>query len=294
MELRQLRYFVEVARSGTYAAAAERLHVTQPGVWKQVRVLETELGVALFERTGRRVRVTRDGAALLALADATVAGAIRVGDLARDLRAGLTGTVVVGCVSSHVAGFLAGIVAAHRRERPKVRVRLDETDRAADVNDPFGALRSGAVDVVTTSSAASGFDGFPIYDVQVIAVLPPRHPWKRRAEIHVRDLANQALLTTPVNYLSRTLLDEAAAHSGIELTVEGESTSPVALLALTHAGLGLAVLASDAVPTTSHAGPIIVADNGPLARTVSMYTTPSPRPAVADFVAHAHHLRPSH
>src|SRR5207253_2714951 len=107
MELRQLRYFAAVARAGTYAAASQRLHVAQPGVWKQVRSLERELDVVLFERVGRRVQLTTSGAALLVQAEAALAGVSRVGDLAADLRAGVTGTVTVGCVSAHVVGFLS-------------------------------------------------------------------------------------------------------------------------------------------------------------------------------------------
>src|SRR5438105_4835552 len=111
MELRQLRYFAEVARAGTYAAASQRPHVAQPGVWKQVRSLERELGVVLFERVGRRVRLTSGGTLLLAQAEAALAGVSRVDGLAADLRAGVTGTVTVGCVSAHVVGFLSRLLA---------------------------------------------------------------------------------------------------------------------------------------------------------------------------------------
>src|SRR5690242_19312935 len=64
MELRQLEYFVEVARKGTYLAASASLSVAQPALWRQVKELERELGVPLFERVGRRVRLTRNGEAL--------------------------------------------------------------------------------------------------------------------------------------------------------------------------------------------------------------------------------------
>lgn len=290
MELRQLRYFVEVARAGTYGAAAERLHVAQPGVWKQVRALETELGLVLFERHGRRVRLTSDGAILLAQADAALAGTLRVRDLAADLRAGVSGTVVVGCVSSHIAGFLAGLVAAHQREHPNVRVRLEEFDRTTHPHDPFDALRAGAVDVVTTSSPGSGFDEFPIYDVHVVAILASRHPWRGRSTIHVRDLAGRPLLTPPAGYLSRSLLERACARAGVELTIAMESSSPVALLALARARLGVLVIASDAVPPPTRPHPVIVDDSGPLAKTVSMITPRSPRPAVAEFADHARRI----
>ena len=65
MELRHLRYFVTVADTGGFAKAAQRVHITQPALWRQIRDLEAELGLKLFERVGRRVRLTREGEDLL-------------------------------------------------------------------------------------------------------------------------------------------------------------------------------------------------------------------------------------
>ena len=295
MDLRQLRYFTEVARAGTYAAAAERLHVAQPGVWKQVRSLERELGVVLLERVGRGARLTGAGEVVLAQAEAVLAGVERVGDLAADLRAGVVGTVTVGCVSAHVAGFLSRLVAAHRREQPNVRVRLQELDVSSrpDLADPFfEALGAGAVDVVTTSSTTGGFEGFPIYDVHVVAVTGPRHRWRKQQEIHVRELAGEPILTVPAGYFSRTLLERACSHAGIDLSIVMVSSSPIALLALGRDGVGVPILASDAVPPQARPLPMVVDDNGPLRQTVSLYARPQKDrpPAVAEFVEHARRL----
>lgn len=278
MELRQLRYFVEVAGAGTYAAAAERLHVAQPGVWKQVRALERELGVSLFERVGRRVRLTRDGELLLAQADNALAGITRVTDLAGDLRAGRTGTVTVGCVSAHIAGFLSRAVASHRRQHPDVHVRLVEVDLIAAASagqDPFAvALTTGAVDVVTSSTRLVGFDRFPIYEVHVVVVVPPRHPWRSRREIHVREVAAKPIVTTPRGYFSRSMLDRACRSAGVEPRITMETGSPIALLALGRDGIGIPVVASDAIPEPSRPLPEIVDDAGPLREVVALYARP--------------------
>jgi DNA-binding transcriptional LysR family regulator len=296
MELRQLRYFAEVARAGTYAAAAERLHVAQPGVWKQVRLLERELDVVLLERVGRGARLTAAGALVLAQAEAVLAGVNRVGDLGADLRAGVAGSVTVGCVSAHVVGFLSRLVAAHRRLQPGVRVRLEEIDVSstpADGSDPFlEALAARAVDVVTASSGAGGFEGFPIYDVHVVAVAGPRHRWRKRQEIHVRELEGEPILAMPAGYLSRTLLERACGHVGVGLSIVMISSSPIALLALGRDGVGVPILASDAVPPQARPLPVVVDDRGPLRQTVSLYARPlqDRPPAVAAFVEHARRL----
>ncbi|MHB8466568.1 MAG: LysR family transcriptional regulator [Acidimicrobiales bacterium] len=300
MELRQLRYFVEVVRAGSYAAAAQRLHVAQPGVWKQVRALERELGVSLFERVGRRVRLTPDGELVLAQADNALAGVTRVADLAGDLRAGRAGTVTVGCVSAHIAGFLSRAVASHRRQHPDVHVRLVEVDLTGATTagaDPFAAaLTTGAVDVVTSSTRLVGFDSFPIYEVHVVAVVPPRHPWRSRREIHVRDLAASPIVTTPRGYFSRSMLDRACRLAGVEPRIVMESGSPVALLALGRDGIGIPVVASDAVPEATRSLPELVDDGGPLREVVALYARPEAArsAAVNTFVESARRLAASH
>jgi DNA-binding transcriptional LysR family regulator len=116
MELRQLEYFVEVARKGTYVAAAASLSVAQPALWRQVKELERELGTPLFERVGRRVRLTRDGARLADQAAGILAAAGRLRDDAEALRAGRAGAVAIACAAPQLREFLAP--SSRRSDRP--------------------------------------------------------------------------------------------------------------------------------------------------------------------------------
>src|SRR5437867_8512056 len=122
MELRQLECFVATAREGTYSAASELLHLAQPAVWKHVRGLESELGIALFERTGRRVRLTTAGQAILDRSEQLLDAAARMRTFAGELRDGRAGMVRIGCLAPHVLGFLAPVVGAFRRAHPDVNV----------------------------------------------------------------------------------------------------------------------------------------------------------------------------
>src|SRR5437867_797317 len=138
VDLRQLAAFVAVARSGTYAAAAMQLHLAQPAVWKHVANLERALGVQLFERHGRLVRLTASGRAVLVRAEAVLEGAEAVETLARDLRSGRTGTVTIGCVAPHVVGFLAPVIGAYRKAHRDVRVLLRTVEPAGrGPTEPF-------------------------------------------------------------------------------------------------------------------------------------------------------------
>jgi DNA-binding transcriptional LysR family regulator len=96
MDLRHLRYFVAVAETGAFARAAARLRITQPALWRQVHSLEAELGVRLFERTCRRVRVTSAGEGLLLRSRELLAGAERLVEHAQAVRGGEVGSLASG------------------------------------------------------------------------------------------------------------------------------------------------------------------------------------------------------
>lgn len=306
MDLRQLEYVVEVARRGTFMAAAEQLHVAQPALWKRVRDLERELGVVFFERSGRGVRLTSEGAQLVAASERAVTSAERVRELARDLAGGFTGEVAVTCMPTHIAAFLAGVVGRFRREHPRIRVDLREVGtpaiglaslssssvKSGDSADEgvrstlLQTLLSGATDVVTAGPLTGAVDGFPIYDVFILAVPPRGHPFHGRKTIPVSRLASHPLAVTPKGYLSRALLDAACAAAGFEPDIAAESASATTLLALGENGLGLPILASDALPAPGRGDhPRLVGPDGPLRTQAWLYRrSGAPTPAVAAFV----------
>src|SRR5437763_8919642 len=149
MELRQLRYFVTVADEANFTRAAERLHVAQPGVSAQVRRLERELGHELLDRSGRSVRLTEVGAAVLPYARAALA-AVSGARLAVDELTGLVhGHVAVGTVTSHNVD-LPGLLADFHEEHPGVEITLTE-----DNSDQLvAALRGGRLDAAIISLGA--------------------------------------------------------------------------------------------------------------------------------------------
>jgi DNA-binding transcriptional LysR family regulator len=110
VDLRHLRYFVAVADAGGFSKAAVRLRVSQPALWRQVRQLEQDLGVRLFDRVGRRVRVTGQGEDLLAQGRDLLARAESLGERARAAGAGHTGVLRLGATPQmleSLATFLA-------------------------------------------------------------------------------------------------------------------------------------------------------------------------------------------
>ena len=126
MELRTLRYFVQVAEVESFSRAGERLRVAQPALSRQIRKLEHELGQRLFLRIGRRIELTEAGRLLLARAQALLQQAANLADEVRTATSDLTGTVRVG-ISPAVSELLAPIVLEGcGQDHPKLRIHFVE------------------------------------------------------------------------------------------------------------------------------------------------------------------------
>ena len=126
MELRHLRYFVSVAETASVSKAALRVHISQPALSRQIRDLETELGLRLFDRVGRRIRLTAEGQDLLERSRDVLARADAIGERARDLTTGAAGRLRVGATPQTMQSVIAGFLARYRRSRPGVEVILIE------------------------------------------------------------------------------------------------------------------------------------------------------------------------
>jgi DNA-binding transcriptional LysR family regulator len=148
MELRHLRYFVAIAEERSFTRAAERLWVAQPGLSSQIRRLEDELGVRLFERHARGVDLTDAGELFLERARVALAAADEARATGRDLAAGLVGSVRLGIATeAHWQGADA-LLQGFGRERPDVELTVLESHGGTLVRD----LRDGRLDAVLAPS----------------------------------------------------------------------------------------------------------------------------------------------
>src|SRR6266852_3293382 len=181
MELRHFRYFVAVAEEHSFAHAARRLRVAQPALSKQIRDLETELGVTLFKRLPRGVRLTSAGEAFLADARGTLDAAGRA-----MTSAGSNGASDLEFAHGELSVYTSNIedlLAAFRVAHPEAQVHVSSKSDA----DTYHALREGQVDIASVFIAqwpVAGFDALRIVDCTTKGVLlPASHPLAARSAI---------------------------------------------------------------------------------------------------------------
>ncbi|MBI2776512.1 MAG: LysR family transcriptional regulator [Chloroflexi bacterium] len=292
----QLRYFEAVARLGTYVAAAASLSVAQPAIWRQVHDLEQELGVALFEKVGRRVRLTIDGQTVLERASDTLAAIDRLDATAADLRSARAGIVAIACAGPHLRRFLAPVIGAFRQAHPDVVIRIREYGSGPGPGQGIREdLVGGIVDLATGTPPGPdpNFEGFPIYEVRIIAPVPDDDPLRTAASIEVEDLRDRPLVLSQVGSYSRSVLEAACRRAGFEPRVAFDSASPTSTMALGAAGLGLPIFVDDAMPPPAgEPWPVIAEDGRPIGSPVSLLwrADATLSPAVRAFVDVAREL----
>src|SRR6266849_231687 len=126
MNLRHLRTFVSIADAGGFARAANRLNLSQPALSRQIRALETELGVPLFDRIGRRVQLTSEGQDLLRRSRRLLVEVESFTERAGALKKGESGILRVGAAPQVIENTLSGFLGPYRRRHPGIEVQLAE------------------------------------------------------------------------------------------------------------------------------------------------------------------------
>ncbi len=245
--LARLSCFVAVAEELHFGRAAERLHMTQPPLSRQVQQLESELGVQLIDRTTRTVTLTPAGAGFLPDARRILALAEAAATTVGRLSTGALGTVVVGFTATSAAAVLPRLLERTRERLPDVALDLREMDTAAQID---GVL-TGALDLgmVRPPVRRPGLTSRPLLGEQLVAALPARHPLADPAHrLTPADLDGQDVVTySPVHsrYLHEVLISTFTAAGAVPRYVQYATQVPT-LLTLVRSGVGIAVVPASA------------------------------------------------
>ncbi|WP_437793450.1 LysR family transcriptional regulator [Sorangium sp. So ce693] len=237
MELRHLRYFVIIAEEQSFRRAAERLHVSQSPLSRQMQDLEEEMGVELFEPEGRGIKLTAAGKSFAERARSILASVDAAVDEAKGIAEGRLGTVVIGFESGTTfMGALLSLVAAFRRRTPRVGLQLVPMSSV----EQWTALRQGTIAFGYGAYAPSddALGHLEMTRDRLGLLLSPDHRLARLKKVRLRDLEGERVLLQPRQLYPRLHADliTAARAQGVTLHVTAEVIDLEALMALVAIG----------------------------------------------------------
>jgi DNA-binding transcriptional LysR family regulator len=244
MELRHLRYFKAVAESGGFARAARVLHMAQSAISGQIHDLEEELGVPLFDRAKRQIRLTYHGELFLKEARTLLASADgAVANMQRSLR-GEVGTLTIGFFVGGTVSFFPPIIKEFKRRFQDVQVSLVEMPTAMH----HKALQAGTIDVAFTRPAppsdAATVHFEHVHSDPLSAVMPTSHPLAKKRSIFIRELADERFIVVDRNQAPFAFdkVISLCAEAGFSPRIGTTASNAVGVVALVEAGEGVAVL----------------------------------------------------
>jgi DNA-binding transcriptional LysR family regulator len=246
VELRQLRYFIEIAEQGSFTRAAETLSIAQPALSAQIHKLEAELNAPLFIRNKRGVVLTDVGRVVLENARKTVAAAdatVRAAALETDAA---DSRIVLGYSSTFPVAQTARITRSLRRERPNARFDLREMRSA----DQVAALLSGEIDFALLQERPDlpehGLVRVPVAVEFLTIALPSGHPLAKRRTVRLEELALESFIIPSANFgeTARDEAYEACRRAGFTPRITQEAKDARILLGFVSAGLGVSIVSS--------------------------------------------------
>src|SRR3990172_4489520 len=216
MKIQQLRYLSEVARRGLNVSdAAEALHTPQPGVSKQIRALEDELGVEVFVRHGKRLSaITEPGKAVIAIAERILAEANNLRRAGEEFANEKLGTLTIAATHTQARYALPKAVAAFKRRYPKVELKIHQGNPTQICEQ---VLAGDADMCVATEMIATipELISLPVYQWNRCVVVPPRHPLLKESPLTLEKLAEYPIVTYDYSFANRSLMQKAFESRGL-------------------------------------------------------------------------------
>jgi len=244
MELRHLRYFVAVAEEQNVTRAAARLHVSQPPLSRQIRDLEDELGVALFQHGPKAVRLTEAGRVFLTEARAVLQRAADAVQMAKAVASGQHGEIHVGFAPSLTVTILPGTLRHFQQSSPGVRVQLHDLS----TQEMLRGLREGRLHAAfMIQVSARVMEGLVFEELRrdaVCVAAHPAHPLARARKVGLEQVAGERLIAyTLAEYPEyHAWLADLFAPLGRAPQIAEEHESSTSLIASVEAGRGVALV----------------------------------------------------
>ena len=256
MELRQLIAFKEVAAHASFTAAATHLHLTQSAVSQQIKALEDECGVTLFDRSGRLVRLTNAGQVLLTHVERILAQVENARVEMAEMAGGARGRCRLAALPSVAAYILPRALAAFQRRYPAVEVQLME----AVQSQLLEWVQQGIVDfsIIALPVHDPHLQSMSLLHDEFVLVVPKDHAFASRHIVRMAELVTERFIFHPKGAGGREQFIEACHQAGFEPQVAFESEDRETMLGLVAAGVGITFLPRIIAQHTRVDGPVTV------------------------------------
>jgi len=248
MKLHQLRYLAAVAQSGlNITAAAQKLHTSQPGVSKQIKLLEDELGFQIFVREGRNLtRITPAGQQVIERALKILQEAQSIRDMSTELRDEGRGSLSIGTTHTQARYVLPAVIPEFRARYPQVRLNLHQgtSEQIAEM------VASDRIDCAIATGSEQLFSDLtllPCYRWHRTVIVPRNHPLAEGGRLTFKALAAYPLITYTFSFTGPSSLHEAFARAGLVPNVAITARDADVIVTYVRLGLGVGIVAHMAV-----------------------------------------------
>ncbi len=240
MELRQLKYFIKTAETLNFTEAARQLFITQSTLSQQIRQLETELQVQLFDRIGKRTYLTEAGTEFLPYAKQTVADSEGGVQRLRDLQNIMAGELRIGAVFT-LSDLLTSTIISFSKQYPNIKLVVV----SRPVNELLDLLKERKLDLILSyrpDDEDNQIEFFPLFDSNLSVIVNYNHPLVAQREVSLELLKQYPLVLPSVGSQARTMIDRLLTSRHVQLTPQIEISSMTIMMNLVETGHWIAVM----------------------------------------------------
>lgn len=240
MELRQLEYFMALCNELHFTKTAEKLRIGQPTLSYQMRALEDELGVRLFDRLGKKIAITEAGKILLTQCKNVFENLHYATEQIEELQKVKRGKLVIGALSGDLSLIASKVLNEFHAAYPHVQIQLFSIDDAVE------KVKQNEIDLALTfmPKPDDSFITIPLYQDEFYLVVRAGHAWSDRDQIEFSEIQNIPLILNPFGHCFRKLIEEACLSAEINLQPIIESTDSKGILDLVEEGIGATIISS--------------------------------------------------
>lgn len=238
MELRQLNYFIVTCEELHFTRASEKLGITQPSLSHQIKALEDDLGVPLFDRIGKKIAMTEAGMILYKQSKLAFGNLSSAKEQIQELQQIERGTLSIGALPGELNQLVSSLLLDFHRDYPKVQIKI------FGVEDIVNRVLQNELDLAITILPIEDerIYTIPLYREKFYFVATSEHPYAGRTAINFEEILNVPIVMFPETHRCRQLVDMTCSRAGFKLNPLIETTTIESLFGLVRSGAGGTVL----------------------------------------------------